>query len=102
MTYTNTVPSNCCPEVEHSIGFCLLYRKQTLKLDFDAGGIPAMESVIAALIASGINTEEDILDEISDITGLHNEDRVRMVLMEGENLLWFKSDNGTFLPLSHQ
>ena len=82
--------------VPYDLGFCFLARKQQLKLDFDAGGPPLMAQLIGALIASGFDTEDEIIDQISDITGPHCEAGVANTLMEGENVRWLKCANGHF------
>lgn len=80
--------------VPYSLGFCLLARKQQLKLDLDAGGPTVMQQLVVALIASGFDTEEEIVDQICDITGAHAEEPVRLLLMEGENNQWIKRRDG--------
>lgn len=83
-------------EVPHSLGFRILARKQQLKLDFDAGGLPLMEDFIDALIASGVDTEEDILDHVCEITGPTGEGRAQNVLNECENIHWVRCADGRY------
>lgn len=86
--------------VSPDFGFLVLARKQQLKMTLDTRGLSGLKSLIAACITSGINTEEEILDEVSDITGLHREASVRLLLMECENIDWFRNGDGTFGSLA--
>lgn len=87
-------------EVPHSFGFRILARKQQLKLDLDAQGTSGLKSLIAACIASGIETRDQISAEISDITGAHCLDHVITLLNEGENIHWCRCDDN-YAPLPH-
>lgn len=82
-----------------SFGFRILSTKNYLKIKLDSGGERGLESFIVALIESGINTEVDILDEVSDITGIHREHLVKRLLTENENSHWVKKADGTYVSM---
>lgn len=97
--HINELPPFNEPGASHSLGFTLLAHRQKLKLDLDAGGVRALASLVQALIASGIVTEEEILDEVCGITGTHCEERVAVMLLEGIDSHWHSNRDGSYSPL---
>lgn len=82
------------------LGFYLLAEQQKLKFALDAAGEHGMVSYIKAVIASGINEHETILDAVLALTGDHAECMAERIIWEGENIHWAKDKNGRHTVLS--
>jgi len=79
-----------------SFGFQILARKMRLKLDLDAQGHEGLVSLIIACIASGINWDYAINEEVCGVTGQHLDEQISLILEEGRDVYWHKSRDGTF------
>lgn len=89
---------------DYKFGFCLIDIQKNLKLSLDRSGHQGLVSLLGALIASGINTDEDIKAEVAAISGDHYDDYVTAVLDEyayAANPLWFQGEDGQYILNHH-
>lgn len=80
-------------EVKMGRGFELLRKANNLAVEFHLSGYEGEISFAKACIWSGITRAEEIVAKACAIGGDHLYNRFSILLMEGENIHWFKYDN---------